>query len=118
MQRYVQVGEKQILVDVADTDALRAQGLSGRDTLGAGSGMLFVFESADYWGIWMKDMRFAIDIVWLGEEGEVLTVVDRATPASYPRVFVPSSPARYVLELPAGAAAAYGLAEGAKVVVE
>lgn len=102
---------------MANTDVLRAQGLSGRAALAAGEGMLFVFERSDYWGIWMKDMRFSIDIVWLDEEGRVVGLEAEAAPGSYPDVFVPPLRARYVLELPAGAAARYGLAEGTKIVL-
>lgn len=80
--------------------------------------MLFVLEIDDYWAVWMKDMGFSIDIVWLDAEGRVLSVVEGAAPESYPKIFLPKAAAHYVLELPAGAAARYGLAEGAKVVVE
>jgi uncharacterized protein len=105
------------MVDVADTAALREQGLSGRTSLGPGNGMLFIFEHDGNWGIWMKDMRFAIDIVWMDKEGGVVGLEAEVSPQTYPASFYPDSPARYVLELPAGAAAAYGIAIGAKIVL-
>ena len=79
--------------------------------------MLFVFDTDDTWGIWMKDMQFAIDIVWINAEGVVVSVKAAASPSSYPEAFYPSAPARYVLEVPAGYAAAQGIAEGVKVVI-
>lgn len=102
---------------MANTDALRTQGLSGRLSLPDGAGMLFVFDQDDEWGIWMKDMRFSIDIVWIDAEGSVVEVVERATPETYPHVFAPRRPARYVLELPAGYAARNGIAEGIKILL-
>ncbi len=111
-QKNIHLGSNFITVDVADTDALRTQGLSGRATLAQGSGMLFVFEVDDLWGIWMKGMRFAIDIIWLDKNGAVVTIARDVSPASYPTAFYPERPARYVLEVPAGYVAAYNIAEG------
>lgn len=104
-------------VEVVDTPAERERGLSGHRPLSSGEGMLFVFESDGLWGIWMKDMQFNIDIVWLNAEGRVVTVEGNVSPDSYPRVFTPAAPARYVLELPANAAEAYDLVVGAKVML-
>jgi uncharacterized membrane protein (UPF0127 family) len=37
-------------------------------SLVAGRALLMVFPSEDKWGIWMKNMNFPIDIVWLNKE--------------------------------------------------
>src|SRR3989338_10801011 len=116
VMRTISIGGTVIYVDVADTEVLREQGLSGRSDLPSGKGMLFVFESDGLWGIWMKDMQFPIDIVWAGADGKVITVADNVAPETYPKVFSPSAPARYVLELPAGFAAAHGIVEGSQIV--
>src|SRR3989344_4329125 len=60
----IQVGETTVMAEVADTLALQTRGLSGRTSLGEGEGMLFIFDQEGTHGIWMKDMHFAIDIVW------------------------------------------------------
>lgn len=117
MQKDIQIGNTVVAAEIVDTDALRQQGLSGRAGLAAGEGMLFVFDTDNTWGIWMKDMRFAIDIVWADSAGTVVTVAARVAPESYPEVFYPAAPVRYVLELPAGFAAEYGIAEGVKLVI-
>lgn len=115
----VTVGTTSISVEVADDPAERMQGLSGRSALPEGDGMLFIFEYENNWGIWMKDMRFPIDIVWAGSDGEILTIAHKVSPQTYPNAFYPSSPtARYVLELPAGYAKAHGIAEGMRLVVQ
>jgi uncharacterized protein len=105
------------MAEVADTGALREQGLSGRASLPEGRGMLFVFDQDGSWGIWMKDMLFSIDIVWLDKEGRVAWMETNVSPETYPTAFYSESPARYVLELPAGAAAKYGIAIGTKIVL-
>lgn len=111
------VGSATLLVDIADTDEERIQGLSGRESLPEGEGLLFLFDTADSWGIWMKDMQFPIDILWADAEGRISTIAADISPATYPEVFLPSAPAQYVLELPAGYAAKAGIAEGDKIVL-
>jgi hypothetical protein len=115
--RTIIINSIPVEVDVADTEALREQGLSGRLNLPEGQGMLFVFDEDGMWGIWMKDMQFSIDIVWADASGTVITIAPNIAPATYPNSFSPSAPARYVLELPAGFSAAHSIAEGDKIVL-
>jgi uncharacterized membrane protein (UPF0127 family) len=89
-----------ITVEVADTDKLRVRGLSGHEPLTEKEGMLFVFDQASTDNcFWMKDMSFAIDMVWLDAEKQVVTVAPDVKPESYPDTFCPDLPAKYGLEL-------------------
>ncbi|GEM_PF-266745 len=97
-----QLGNSRIILEYARTEAERTRGLSGRLELPTGHGLLFAFPYDYAWGIWMKDMRFAIDIVWLDQEFRVVHSEENVPPESYPRVYVPPALSRYVLELPAG----------------
>ncbi|MDO8489971.1 MAG: DUF192 domain-containing protein [bacterium] len=99
-------------VDVMNTDETREQGLSGRESLPDGTGMLFVFDQPDRYGFWMKDMKFAIDMLWLDEQGKVVFSVPNAQPSSYPAVFTPPSVSAYVVELPAGEVKKAGIGKG------
>ncbi len=118
VQKNIHMNTTTLVVDVADTEALREKGLSGRTSLEAGRGMLFVFNEDDRWGIWMKDMNFSIDILWLAEDGTVITVMPNVSPDSYPQAFYPTKPSRYVLEVPADYAGEHGIAEGTKFVLQ
>lgn len=61
------------------------------------------FKTDDTWGIWMKDMRIPIDIVWLDKDKKVVYIIQNAQPETPVKtVYRPPQPARYVLELPAG----------------
>jgi uncharacterized membrane protein (UPF0127 family) len=82
----------------ANTEKLRVQGLSYRTSLAQNSIMFFVFDTEDRWGIWMKDMHFPLDILWLDKNYKVVHIVKNALPESYPEVYEPSVPARYVIE--------------------
>ena len=61
----VKLGSGVFSLTVADTEASRIQGLSGTPSLSPNGGMLFDFEADGAHGIWMKDMKYPIDIVWL-----------------------------------------------------
>ncbi|MFZ2544929.1 MAG: DUF192 domain-containing protein [Candidatus Saccharimonadales bacterium] len=89
-------------ITVRRTETERQKGLSGSDNLPKNDAMLFVFDDDSRWGIWMKDMKYPIDIVWLDNNKKVVYMVKDAQPASYPKIFIPDKDARYVIELASG----------------
>lgn len=89
-------------IEFASTDQQRTLGLSGRSCIGLQQVMIFEFQSPGKYGFWMKDMNFAIDIVWLDQNKKVVSVVENAVPSSYPQIFVPEETAMYVVEMQAG----------------
>lgn len=111
----IKIGEHSILIEVADTDIERSQGLSGRESLLSNSGLLFVFEKPGVYGFWMKEMRFSIDIVWINEEWEVVGVHKEVKPETYPNLFYPNAAVKYVLELNSGTASRVGIDTGRKL---
>jgi uncharacterized membrane protein (UPF0127 family) len=100
----VTIGDATFDALIASTDEQKKQGLSGLSSLGDDQMMLFTFPTAGKWGFWMKDMLFSIDIIWLGDDLEVVSIEKNASPGTYPKIFSPSSDARYVLEVNAGIA--------------
>lgn len=108
----VKINGALIRATLADSEEERITGLSETKSLAADKGMLFVFPSDGYWGIWMKDMDFAIDIIWLNDQKTVVHIEEFVEPGSYPHTFVPRVPSRYVLEVQSGVAAKYKLQVG------
>lgn len=98
----LRIGDGVFTATVVKTEADRERGLSGTSRLAANKAMLFVFDSDNRWPIWMKDMNYPIDVVWLNSSQQVVYVVKDAVPESYPKQFTPPTPARYVIELAAG----------------
>lgn len=98
----IQIDERELEVQVAATPAARRRGLSGWPSLEPFDGLLLVFPESGYHGIWMPDMYFSLDLIWLNEIGEIVDIAWAVSPASYPQVFRPRAPARYVLEVKAG----------------
>lgn len=116
--RTLTIGGQTLYVSIADTSELRERGLGGRTGLSADEGMFFVFQKDDIYPFWMKDMRFAIDIVWIAHDGAVIYIEHNLSPDTYPQVFASDKPARYVLELPSGYAASHQIKVGDNVVTE
>jgi uncharacterized membrane protein (UPF0127 family) len=105
----------QVEVMVKDED--RAMGLMFRPSLARDRGMLFVFGSSDFHGIWMKNCRFPIDILWLDEERRIVHVAEAVPPckADPCPVYNPLRRAAYVVELNAGQARREKAVVGASV---
>ena len=96
---FVKIAGKILKVDLALTSEEQERGLSGRNELKEDEGMLFVFDYINKHPFWMKDMNFAIDIIWIGENLQVVYIKKNAQPESYPETFIPPQDAEYVLEV-------------------
>lgn len=108
----VRLGSGVFKARLADNEDAIVKGLSGTAALHPNEAMLFIFDEEAEWGIWMKDMLFPIDIVWLDNNKEVVYIVKNASPEFPEKTFTPTEPARYVVELEAGATAKHGIKIG------
>lgn len=111
----VSVDGEPLSVMISRTPTERERGLGGRDSLEPAEGMLFFFDSDGRYAIWMKDMRFAIDVFWISADGRVVDMRSNISPDSYPEIFEPKVSARYILETPAGFAQKNGVRIGSIV---
>lgn len=106
-----------INTEVADNDATRERGLSFRKSMQDSEGMLFIFDVSGRQAFWMKDMNFALDILWLDEEGRVVYMEENVATSTYPGYFVNEPKAKYVFEINAGLANKLGIYLGTKLVI-
>jgi len=109
------IGEMPLLVEIANSPEERTQGLSGRKKLEKIDGMLFVYPETDYHRIWMKDMNFPIDIIWIDEDLTVINIERNVHPDTYPNSFKADRPARYAVETNVHFSDTFGLRPGLKV---
>jgi hypothetical protein len=105
LQRYetvdISVKGKVLHALIADSFVKHMIGLMFRQRMGKDTCMLFIFQREARQGIWMRNMRFPIDILWLDSSKKVVDFVEAAMPASR-RIYAPEKDAKYVLETNAG----------------
>ena len=68
----VYLGAKALEVTIADEPSERVAGLSGVESLRDFQGKLFIFDTDAQHRIWMKDMKFALDIIWIDKNLQVI----------------------------------------------
>ncbi|HZX49871.1 MAG TPA: DUF192 domain-containing protein [Candidatus Paceibacterota bacterium] len=110
------IKETQLELELARTPEEQSQGLSQRELLPENTAMLFVYEEPTIPGFWMKDMNFALDMIWVDQNNAIIAVSENVAPESYPEIFFPPSLVKYVLEVNAGWAQAHGVTVGDTVV--
>lgn len=111
-------GGVSLRIEYATTVTERERGLSGRESIPNDYGMLFVFPKDDYYGFWMKDTLVPLDIFWLNAQGQVVSIASDVATSTYPNVFYPIEPARYVLETAAGFALTHSIATGTPLLLK
>ena len=100
--KTLKIGQITLNIEVADTDVEKEKGLSGREGLAENEGMLFIFDKEGYYGFWMKDMKFAVDIAWLDKNKKIIYIESDVKPETYPKIFNSPELSLFVLEIPAG----------------
>ncbi len=91
-----------VSMEVVNNNTGRILGLSNRESLNWNRGMLFDFEKPGKYCMWMKDMNFSLDMLWLDETGQIVAMRRDISPDTYPQSFCGPSAARYVIEVNAG----------------
>jgi len=106
-------GERAFSIEIADDPQERSRGLMYRESLPDDRGMLFVFESTQRVGFWMKNTPLPLDLVFIGQDGIVRDILPGA-PFSEASIAL-GDPVRFVLELKAGTAEKAGIETGDSV---
>lgn len=112
---WVELAGARYEVEIANNDEARARGLMFRDELPTSTGMLFIHDREEPLAYWMKNTRIPLDILYFDTSRRLVSQQRDVPPCTlgdgcppYPS----EAPARYVLELGAGQAAALKLAPG------
>lgn len=99
---FLNIKDTSIKTEVVTSLPERILGLSGRQSLPNDAGMLFIFPQSGFHSIWMKDMLFPIDILWLDDIFSVVDFKKDVSPDTFPNAFEPKIEALYVLEVNSG----------------
>lgn len=114
----VMIGDVLFPAELAVNSVERTKGLSERDGLEPGTGMLFIFESREVSSFWMRKVRFSLDFVWISEDCRVVDITAKVpfpkpgTDTSDLPSYRPSAPAAYNFEINGGEADEFGIRVG------
>lgn len=107
--------ENCVRLEKATTNSTRTLGLSGRRSIDKEEGMLFDFGQSGEYCMWMKDMHFSLDILWLNDQKEIVYIIEDVTPDTYPKSFCGPESASYVVEVNQGIVRAADLHVGQRL---
>lgn len=96
----ISIGNKSVILDIADSPELRTAGLMNRLTLDENAGMLFIFDECKPRSFWMKETYVPLSIAYLDETGKILNI-EKMSPLDLTGV-KSAQPARYALEMNEG----------------
>jgi uncharacterized membrane protein (UPF0127 family) len=101
---------------LAKTQDEQSVGLAKYNKINQNQGMLFLFQKADNYSFWMKDMQFPIDIIFI-ENNKVVDVFQNVPVSLNDNlpVYTTKTKANKVLEVNAGLAKKYGIKVGTEV---
>lgn len=110
-----QRGKEIFKAEIADTPALRQQGLMYRKEMAPDEGMLFDFGAPRPVQMWMKNTYISLDMIFIRKDGTVVAIGANTEPLSEAIVGV-EEPVKGVLEVVAGTAARIGLKPGDRII--
>lgn len=115
---FTKAARASFTAEVVSEKADSQKGLSGRDSLPADAGMLFVLGPEGSHFFWMKDMRFPIDIIVFDSDMKTIEILRGLQPCTQCPVYSVSERAAYALEINAGLAQKLGIAPGDHLVIK
>ena len=111
---------KAFRLDIADSFPKKMLGLMHRKHIKPDEGMLFDFGSPGRYDIWMLNMKFPIDIIWLDKDARIIKIDANAEPCTSIlscRAHASPENAMYVVELASGAAKSSGMKNGSRFIL-
>ena len=113
--KEIKINGKKIKAIVAETSTKRTIGLMYTERLSKNMCMLFVFNRDGRHGIWMLNMKFSIDVLWLDSKKRIICLKENLKPCKgilNCEVSYPEKRARYIIELNSGYVKSNGLKVG------
>jgi hypothetical protein len=99
--------------ELADDEPTRRTGLMFRRSLPENGGMLFVYEQAGRWAMWMKNTYVPLSVAFVDQQGRILNIEDMQPLTE--DAHQAAGPAKYALEMRQGWFAQRGIKPGDRV---
>jgi hypothetical protein len=101
-------------IAIADSNEKKLYGLMNLDQLPENYGMFFPFEKSQIITFWMKNTRIPLDMIFINENDEIVSIKTNATPYSL-EVISSEKEAKKTLEINAGLVEKLGIMVGQEV---
>lgn len=118
----IKIDDVTLQVQIADTKPLHTRGLMFQEKLPFDQGMLFVFEDEGVRSMWMLNMQFALDVIWIDADGKVVHIERDAQPCKSALETITCTftngnekHAKYVLEVTSGFVDKFNITENSKL---
>lgn len=108
---WVTIGKVKVQAEVVSSMEKMYLGLGKRPELPEGRGMLFIMPQRDIEEFCMRDMRFALDFLWI-DSGRVVGLTKNVPYQDQQACYYSPEPVQFVLEVPAGFCDRHGLRVG------
>ena len=97
VKHALEAPQPSVQLEIANDPMTRSKGLSARSSLGAGQGMLFIYDKPAIQCMWMKDVAFDLDVAFLDASNKVINVERMAAKTIEPHCS--TSPALRAIEM-------------------
>jgi len=118
----IKIDDVTLQVQIADTKSLQTRGLMFQEKLPYDQGMLFIFEGDYTRSMWMLNMQFALDLIWIDSDGKVVHIEKDAQPCKSALETMACTftngngkPAKYVLEVTSGFVDMFNITENSQL---
>jgi len=118
----IKIDDVTLQVQIADTKPLQTRGLMFQEKLPYDQGMLFIFEGDDVRSMWMLNMQFSLDLIWIDSDGKVVHIEKGAQPCKSALETMACTftngngkPAKYVLEVTSGFVDMFNITENSQL---
>lgn len=122
LKRTIQVGKKNLQVEIADNPEKAARGLMYRTSLKVDEGMLFIFHNEVTRHFWMKNTFIPLSIGFFDKNKKLVDVQEMQPVTSEMQKNIPTytskMPAQFVLEMPSGWFKKNKIRTGAKLKID
>ena len=93
-----------VTAKVVSSPEEQARGLMFKSSIADDEAMLFVYRSDEIYSFWMKNTKFALDIIWFDAGKKAVYIKENFSPCTEEPCWIETPPrkARYVLEVKSG----------------
>lgn len=105
---------KNIVVEIPETTEEQSVGLMNRDPISYDQGMLFIFSEPSVQSMWMKNVNFPLDIIFIDTRQLILNIEENTEPRTS-KLYESNGLCKYVVEVLGGFCEKFKVEKGQKI---